>query len=115
MEIKRDSYLKKLVSSMWDGQVKIITGIRRCGKSYLLRNIFKNYLFSNGVKDENIISVELDLLRDIKFRNPLELSSFVVEKIKNSSERFYLFVDEIQLSDEVKNPYNPNGKKNNVL
>lgn len=111
MEIKRDSYLKKLVSSMWDGQIKIITGIRRCGKSYLLRNIFKNYLFLNGVKDENIISVELDLLRDIKFRNPLELSSFVVEKIKNSTERFYLFVDEIQLSDEVKNPYNPNGKK----
>lgn len=111
MEIKRDSYLKKLVSSMWDGQVKVITGIRRCGKSYLLKNIFKDYLFSIGVKDENIISVELDLLRDIRFRNPLELSSFVVDKIKNSGEKFYLFVDEIQLSDEVKNPYSPGGKK----
>lgn len=111
MEIKRDLYLKKLISSMWDGQVKIITGIRRCGKSYLLHNIFKNYLFSIGVKNENIISVELDLLRDIKFRNLLELSSFVVEKIKDSKEKFYLFIDEIQLSDEVKNPYNSEGKK----
>lgn len=111
MEIKRDRYLNRLVASMWNGQVKVITGIRRCGKSYLLHNIFKNYLFLNGVKPDNIISVELDLLRDIRYRNPLELSEFVVQKIKNSSEKFYLFVDEIQLSDEVKNPYSPEGKK----
>lgn len=111
MEIKRDLYLKKLISSMWDGQVKVITGIRRCGKSYLLHTLFKNYLLSAGVKPENIISVELDLLRDIRFRNPLELSQFVAQRIQNSEEKFYLFVDEIQLSDEVKNPYNPEGKK----
>ena len=111
MEIKRDRYLNRLVSSMWNGQVKVITGIRRCGKSYLLHNIFKNYLFLNGVKPDHIISVELDLLRDIRYRNPLELSEFVVQKIRNSSEKFYLFVDEIQLSDEVKNPYSPEGKK----
>ena len=111
MEIKRDRYLNRLVASMWNGQVKVITGIRRCGKSYLLHNIFKNYLFLNGVKPDHIISVELDLLRDIRYRNPLELSEFVVQKIRNSSEKFYLFVDEIQLSDEVKNPYSPEGKK----
>ena len=111
MEIKRDRYLNRLVSSMWNGQVKVITGIRRCGKSYLLHNIFKNYLFLNGVKPDHIISVELDLLRDMRYRNPLELSEFVVQKIRNSSEKFYLFVDEIQLSDEVKNPYSPEGKK----
>ena len=111
MQITRNRYLDKLISCMWDGQVKVITGIRRCGKSYLLRTLFKNYLLEKGVKEENILSFELDLTRDIRFRNPLELSAFVSEKVRESSERFYLFVDEIQLSDEVKNPYNPNGKK----
>jgi uncharacterized protein len=111
MEIKRDVYLSKLVSSMWNGQIKVITGIRRCGKSYLLHVLFKKYLLENGVKEENIISVELDLLRDICFRNPLELSSFITSKIQNKTEKFYLFIDEIQLSDEIKNPYNPEGKK----
>lgn len=111
MEIKRDVYLDRLVSSMWNGQVKVITGIRRCGKSYLLHVLFKNYLLEKGAMPENIISIELDLLRDIRFRNPLELFSFVVSRIKDKAEKFYLFIDEIQLSDEVKNPYNPEGKK----
>ncbi len=111
MQITRNRYLDKLISCMWDGQVKVITGIRRCGKSYLLRTLFKNYLLEKGVKEENILSFELDLTRDIRFRNPLELSSFVSEKVRGSDEQFYLFVDEIQLSDKVKNPYNPEGKK----
>ena len=110
MQITRNRYLDKLISCMWDGQVKVITGIRRCGKSYLLRTLFKNYLLEKGVKEENILSFELDLTRDIRFRNPLELSSFVSEKVRGSDEQFYLFVDEIQLSDQVKNPYNPEGK-----
>lgn len=111
MEISRNRYLQKLISLMWNGQVKVITGIRRCGKSYLLRTLFRNYLLQSGVKAENIISFELDLTRDIRYRNPLELSAFVSEKVHGSEEKFYLFVDEIQLSDEVKNPYNPEGKK----
>ena len=74
MEIKRDLYLQKLVSFMWDGQVKVITGIRRCGKSYLLRTIFKNYLHEQGVDEEHILIYELDLARDIRYRNPLELA-----------------------------------------
>lgn len=73
MEIKRDRYLKKLLSYQWDGQVKIITVIRRCGKSYLLHTLFKNHL--QGVKENQIISIELDLARDIRCRNPLELSA----------------------------------------
>ena len=110
MEIKRNLYLKKLISYMWDGQVKVITGIRRCGKSYLLRTIFRNYLLEQGVREDRILSYELDLARDIRYRNPLELVKKVREHVEFSPDRFYLFVDEIQLSDEVPNPYNPKGK-----
>lgn len=111
MEIKRNRYLNELIGYQWNGQIKVITGIRRCGKSYLLRTLFKNYLLENGVKEEQIISIELDLARDIKYRNPLELSSYIRETAFEKSEKFYLFIDEIQMSDEVKNPYNPDGKK----
>ena len=111
MEIKRDRYLNKLISFMWDGQVKVITGIRRCGKSYLLRTLFRNYLLSQGVDEDHILSFELDLTRDIRFRNPLELASHVRSLVDGKNEQFYLFVDEIQMSDEVDNPYNAQGKK----
>ena len=111
MEIKRDRYLNKLISFMWDGQVKVITGIRRCGKSYLLRKLFRDYLLSQGVEEDHMISVELDLTRDIRFRNPLELAGYVRGLVENSGEQFYLFVDEIRMSDEVPNPYNTDGKK----
>lgn len=111
MEIKRDKYLQQLIDFQWDGQVKVITGIRRCGKSYLLRNLFKKYLLENGVEKEQVISVELDLARDIKYRDPLKLSENIRQKVEGKSGRFYLFVDEIQLSDKVKNPYNPDGRE----
>lgn len=110
MEIKRNLYLERLISYMWDGQVKVITGIRRCGKSYLLRTIFRRYLLERGVKEEHILSFELDLARDIRYRNPLELAKAVREKVEGQLEQYYLFVDEIQMSDEVPNPYNPAGK-----
>ena len=111
MEIKRDSYLQQLISYRFDGLVKVITGIRRCGKSYLLKNIYRDYLLENGVKDEQIITIELDLAKDIKYRNSLILSSYIREKVEKSKEEYYLFVDEIQMSDEVANPYNPDGKR----
>ena len=110
MEIKRDLYLKKLISYMWDGQVKVITGIRRCGKSYLLRTIFRNYLLEQGVSEDHILTYELDLAKDIRFRNPLELAKVVREQVEGKADQYYLFVDEIQMSDDVPNPYNPNGK-----
>ena len=110
MEIKRDLYLKKIISYMWDGQVKVITGIRRCGKSYLLRTIFKKNLLEQGVAEDRIITFELDLARDIRYRNPLELAKAVRERVEGQSDRYYLFVDEIQMSDEVPNPFNPSGK-----
>ena len=111
MEIQRDSYLKQLISYRFDGLVKVITGIRRCGKSYLLKKLYKDYLLNHQVKEEQIISIELDLSKDIQFRDPLRLSSFVREKLSGTREEHYLFIDEIQMSDEVPNPYNPEGKK----
>ena len=95
MEIKRDRYVKKIISFMWDGQVKVITGIRRCGKSYLLRNLFKSYLLGEGVTEDHILSFELDLTRDIRYRNPLELAAHVREIVEHSADQYYLFVDEI--------------------
>ncbi len=111
MEIKRDSYLQKLISYMWDGQVKVITGIRRCGKSYLLRTIFKNYLLEQEIAEDHILAYELDLAKDIRYRNPLELAKAVRERVEGQADRYFLFVDEIQMSDEVPNPYNPEGKE----
>ena len=110
MEIKRDSYLRQLISYRFDGLVKVITGIRRCGKSYLLKKIYRDYLIKNGVREEQIITIELDLAKDIKYRDPLVLSSFVREKVEGKGEEYYLFIDEIQMSDEVPNPYNAAGK-----
>lgn len=111
MEIKRNTYLNELIQYMWDGQIKVITGIRRCGKSFLLRRLFKKHLLESGVSEAQIIEIELDLARDIKYRNPLELAGYVRGRVEGKDERFYLFIDEIQMSDEVNNPYNPDGKK----
>lgn len=111
MEIERNTYLNELIQYMWDGQIKVITGIRRCGKSFLLRRLFKKHLLESGVSEAQIIEIELDLARDIKYRNPLELAGYVRGRVEGKDERFYLFIDEIQMSDEVNNPYNPEGKK----
>ena len=111
MEIKRDRYLKQLISFMWNGQVKVITGIRRCGKSYLLSTLFRKYLSEQGVDNDHILFFELDLTKDIKYRNPLVLAEYVRSIAENKQEQFYLFVDEIQMSDEVSNPYNNDGRK----
>ena len=111
MEIQRDSYLKQLISYRFDGLVKVITGIRRCGKSYLLKKLYKDYLLNQHVKEEQIISIELDLAKDVQFRDPLHLSSYIREKLSGTTEEHYLFIDEIQMSDEVPNPYNPEGMK----
>lgn len=110
MEIKRDLYLKKIISYMWDGQVKVITGIRRCGKSYLLNTLFKRYLLEQGVSKDQILSFALDLAKDIRYRNPLELAQAVRTLVEGSPEQYYLFIDEIQMSDQVPNPYYPAGK-----
>lgn len=111
MVIKRDRYLDRLIAYMWNGQVKVITGIRRCGKSYLLHRLFRQYLLEQGVKDEQILSFELDLVKDIRYRNPLLLAEHVRSIASQTQKPLYLFIDEIQMSDEVPNPYNRDGKK----
>ena len=73
-EIKREQYLNELVSSRENKLIKVITGIRRCGKSYLLDPIFKNYLLESGIKEDHIVKLDLDLIENKKYREPMELS-----------------------------------------
>lgn len=111
--IERNTYLQKIINYMWDGQVKVITGIRRCGKSVLLFELFFDYLLKNGVSEKNIIRLELDKRKDIRFRNPIVLLNYVYGKIENSNEKYYLFIDEVQFSYIVEDPDN-NGYKVNI-
>lgn len=112
MEIKRDAYLNALIRKKDNGRVKIITGIRRCGKSYLLFNIYKNYLLRNGVREDQIVEIALDEIDSVRYRNPFALNEFVKEKIAGKTDRAYVFIDEIQLCASVPNPYldDPNEK-----
>lgn len=103
--IKRDSYLNKLIRKKNNGSIKIITGLRRSGKSYLLNNLYYAYLLSQGVKKENIIKLALDDDRNRKYRNPDNLSDFLYSKITNDTETFYFLLDEVQFAiseEEVK-------------
>lgn len=94
--IKRDYYLNRLISKKENGLIKIITGIRRCGKSYLLFELYKNYLNSIGIDDAHIIQIQLDKKTFEDYRNPNSLYEFILGKI-NETEKFYIFIDEIQL------------------
>ena len=90
--IERAEYLEKLKSKMWNGSVKIITGIRRCGKSYLLNEFFRHDLLQNGVPEDHIISVALDLEEFEPLQNPRELSKFIRERIVDDG-KYYVFID----------------------
>ena len=103
MEIKRDFYLNKLVRSMHNGMVKVITGIRRCGKSYLLKTLFKDYLLSKGVLEERIIDIDLSSSENSNLTNPINLDEFIKSKI-NKKDEYYLFIDEIQFCESIPNP-----------
>jgi len=104
--INRDSYLQKVVDYMWDGQIKVITGIRRCGKSTLLFHLFYDYLLKKGVKAENIIQLELDKRKFAKYRSPIVLAEFVEKQVKDCRKKYYLFIDEIQFCYAVPDPDN---------
>ena len=95
MEINREFYLKELIEGLDNGLVKIVTGIRRCGKSYLLDPIFKNYLLEQGVKEDHIIKLDLDERDNYVYHNPDELSKYVKERIKDK-DKYYIILDEVQ-------------------
>ena len=100
--VKRDFYMHRLIHSMWNGEIKVITGIRRCGKSVLLFDLFFEYLLSRKVPEDHILKIELDQRRYYKFRNPITLCEYVESIVRNRmDEKFYLLIDEVQLTTKV--------------
>lgn len=107
--IKRDYYLEKLIDAKGNGEIKVITGIRRSGKSVLLFDLFYEYLLNNGVNQDNIIKIKLDERRYYKYRNPIVLAEYVEGLVVNKeNERFFLFIDEVQLTLKVVDKENEN-------
>ena len=105
MEIKRDKYLEDLKDRMHNGMIKVVTGIRRCGKSYLIFTIFKEYLINEGVKEEHIIEMEFDKKENAKYRNPDALLDYVKESIKDP-EDYYVLLDEVQMLGDFEEVLN---------
>ena len=103
MEIKRNGYVEQLLAKSWNGKVKIVTGIRRSGKSFLLSTLYKKRLIENGAGEDDFIEVALDRKSDAKYRNPNTLYDYIISRSGNPERRYYVFIDEIQLSFKVKN------------
>lgn len=102
--IERKRYLDKLIRKKENGLVKVITGIRRCGKSYLLFELYHSYLNSIGVDDSQIIELALDLDENSTYRDPFELGKYIRSKIVDKNKMYYVFLDEIQMVEEAINP-----------
>lgn len=113
MEIKRDYYLNKLIAKKHNGLIKVITGIRRCGKSYLLFTLFKNYLTESGVADDHIIEIPFDSFENKKYRDPEILYPYVKEQIADDS-MYYILLDEVQLLGEFESVLNGFMRMKNV-
>ena len=106
MVINRPEYIERLTSKTGNGLIKVITGIRRCGKSYLLFNLFRDYLLSQGIEEECIIDIPLDDDDYIELRNPDNLKSYITQRIDNPRKLYYILIDEAQFaisSEEMKN------------
>ena len=103
--LPRKQYVNELMRLKENGRVKIITGLRRSGKSVLLFDLFRRQLLDEGVVQEQIIGIQLDDLRNMKYRDPLHLDEYIRSRITDAKKVFYVFIDEIQLVSEVKNPY----------
>ena len=104
MEFDRECYVKQLAERRGNGLVKVITGIRRCGKSYLLFMLFKKRLLKEGVKASHIVEIALDAEKFENLRDPMELAKYVRTKIKSDGRKWYVFIDEIQYSRKVLRP-----------
>lgn len=105
MQYARKQYLDQLIQKMDNGRVKVITGLRRSGKSYLLFTLFRQYLHDIGVGPSQIIGLALDEIDNAKYRNPFELNKVIKDRMTDNSKRYYVFIDEIQFVSEVPNPY----------
>jgi hypothetical protein len=107
--ISRDFYLDRMIHKMWNGEIKVITGIRRCGKSVLLFELFYQHLLDSGVSEDQILKIELDQRRYYKYRNPIALCEYVESVVTaDRSRQFYLFIDEVQLTNKVVDKENGN-------
>lgn len=113
MEIKRDYYLNKLITKKHNGLIKVITGIRRCGKSYLLFTLFKNHLTESGVADDHIIEIPFDSFENKKYRDPEILYPYVKEQIADDG-MYYILLDEVQLLGEFESVLNGFMRMKNV-
>lgn len=105
MDIKRDKYLNDLINRMHNGMIKVVTGIRRCGKSYLLFNIFKKYLLEQGVPVSHIIMIELDQRKNKKYRDPDTILDYI-ESLIEDDEQYYIMLDEVQMLQEFEEVLN---------
>ena len=101
----REQYLKEIISKKDNGRIKIITGLRRSGKSVLLFQLYREWLLGEGVKEDQIIALPLDILENARYRNPLELDKYVRDHMVDPKKRYYIFIDEIQFVSEIQNPY----------
>mgnify|MGYP001852130534 FL=1 len=113
MEIERNYYLNKLITKKENHLIKIVTGIRRCGKSYLLDPIFKNYLLENGVDEKHIIKLELDSIENEEYINPKKLYEYVMDKVIDD-KTYYIILDEIQKVDNFESVLNSFLRKPNL-
>ncbi len=105
MIVERPRYLQQLIDKKNNKRVKIITGIRRCGKSYLLFDLYNDYLIQNGILENQIIRIALDDLQYIQYRNPLLLDEYIRGQVQDRTRQYYVFIDEIQFVSAVQNPY----------
>ncbi|MBR1599099.1 MAG: ATP-binding protein [Lachnospiraceae bacterium] len=101
----RKQYLNKLISKKDNGRIKIITGLRRSGKSVLLFQLYRDWLLGEGIHEDQIIALALDILENAKYRNPMELDKFIREHMVDVRKKYYIFIDEIQFVSEIQNPY----------
>lgn len=104
MDIQRNDYVERLFAKSWNGKVKIITGIRRCGKSYLLSHLYKQFLINKGVAENCFVEIDLEDDSNAAYRNPQVLSEYVRAKCKNKRRKYYVFIDEIQRCSKVLPP-----------
>ena len=111
MQFSRKQYMDQLIGKKDNGRVKVITGLRRSGKSFLLFTLFRQYLLDLGIDESQIIGIALDEIDNAKYRNPVELNRVIKKCMPDRNKRYYVFIDEIQFVAEIPNPYTDDPKE----